>query len=116
MILGQGSRPVGGRGQGHGSRHRADRSRQRGQGQQVHDRRSALPVKETFQGKTVWEGTVHVFDLEEHPRATRAYALSHLVGETGERRRFFAVLHLGRIRSPVDAVRAAIVPENKGRR
>ena len=80
------------------------------------DRRSALPVKETFQGKTVWEGTVHVFDLEEHPRATRAYALSHLVGETGERRRFFAVLHLGCIRSPVDAVRAAIVAENKGRR
>jgi hypothetical protein len=45
----------------------------------------------------------------------RAYAWSHLVGETGERRRFFAVLHLGGIRSPVDAV-AAIVAENKGRR
>jgi hypothetical protein len=56
---------------------------------------SVEPVKETFQGKTVWgEGTVHVFDLEGHPRATRAYAWSHLVGETGERRRFFAVLHL----------------------
>jgi hypothetical protein len=46
----------------------------------------------------------------------RPYRWSHLVGETGERRRFFAVLHLGGIRSPVDAVRAAIVAENKGRR
>jgi hypothetical protein len=77
---------------------------------------SAEPVKEVFNGKTVWEGVVHVFDLDGHPRATRAYAWSHLVGETGERRRFFAVLHLGGIRSPVDAVRAAIVAENKGRR
>jgi hypothetical protein len=73
---------------------------------------SVEPVKET----TVWEGTVHVFDLDGHPGATRAYAWSHMVGETGERRRFFAVLHLGGIRSPVDAVRAAIVAENKGRR
>jgi len=36
----------------------------------------AVPVKETFQGKTVWEGTVHVFDLEGYPKATRAYAWS----------------------------------------
>jgi len=37
---------------------------------------SAEPVKETFNGKTVWEGTVHVFDLEGRPKATRAYAWS----------------------------------------
>jgi hypothetical protein len=35
---------------------------------------SAEPVKEEFNGQTVWEGTVHVFDLEGHPKATRAYA------------------------------------------
>ena len=34
----------------------------------------AVPVKETFQGQIVWEGTIHVFDLEGHPKATRAYA------------------------------------------
>jgi len=73
----------------------------------------AVPVKETWQGKTVWEGVVHVYDLEGHPRATRAYAWSHLVGDTGERRRFYAVLHLGGIRSPLDAVRAAIVAERR---
>lgn len=76
---------------------------------------SVEPVKEVWQGKTVWEGTVYVFDLEGHPRATRAYAWSHLVGDSGERRRFYAVLHLGGIRSPLHAVRAAIVAERRSR-
>lgn len=48
-----------------------------------------------------------MFDLEGYPRATRAYAWSHLVGDAGERRRFFAVLHLGGIRSPLAARRGA---------
>jgi hypothetical protein len=69
-----------------------------------------LPVKEVFEGKTVWEGVVHIFDLEGHPKATRAYAWSSPI-EGSERRRFYAVLHLGGIRSPRDAVRAAIVAE-----
>ncbi len=34
----------------------------------------SVPVRETFDGKTVWEGVVHVFDLSGHPTATRAYA------------------------------------------
>ena len=73
---------------------------------------AAEPVKETFNGKTVWEGTVHVFDLEGHPKATRAYAWS-TPGKGGDRRRFYAVLHLGGIRSPLDAVKAAIVAERR---
>jgi hypothetical protein len=36
----------------------------------------ALPGKEVSEGQTVWEGVVHVFDLEGHPKATRAYAWS----------------------------------------
>jgi hypothetical protein len=68
----------------------------------------AVPVKETFNGKTVWEGTVHVFDLEGHPKAARAYAWSSPI-EGSSKRRFYAVLHLGGIVSAVDAVRAAIV-------
>jgi hypothetical protein len=72
----------------------------------------ALPVKEVFEGKTVWEGMVHVFDLEGHSKATRAYAWSSPI-EGSDRRRFYAVLHLGGIRSPLDAVRAAIVAEHK---
>ena len=30
------------------------------------------PVKEVFNGKTVWEGTVHVFNLDDHPSAAMA--------------------------------------------
>jgi hypothetical protein len=71
-----------------------------------------LPVKEVFDGKTVWEDVVHVFDLEGHPKATRAYAWSSPV-ERSDRRRFYAVLHLSGIRSPLDAVWAAIVAERR---
>lgn len=69
---------------------------------------------ETFNGVTVWEGMVHVFDLEDHPSATKAYAWSSPI-EGSTKRRFFAVLHLGGIRSPQDAVRAAIVAEHRQR-
>jgi hypothetical protein len=36
----------------------------------------SVPVTETHNGQTVWQGVVHVFDLEDHPKATRAYAWS----------------------------------------
>jgi hypothetical protein len=71
-----------------------------------------VPVRETFQGKPVWEGVVHVFDLEGHPKATRAYAWSSPI-DGSDKRRFFAVLQLGAIKTPVDAVRAAIVAEHR---
>jgi hypothetical protein len=69
-------------------------------------------VKETFKGSTVWEGVVHVFDLEGHPKAARAYAWSSPI-EGSTKRRFFAVLHIPPIVSPLDAVRAAIVAERR---
>jgi hypothetical protein len=72
----------------------------------------SVPVRETFEGKPVWEGVVHVFDLTGHPKATRAYAWSSPI-EGGDKRRFFAVLHMGGIKSPQDAVRAAIVAEHR---
>ena len=67
-------------------------------------------VHERHNGKPVWQGEVHVFDLENHFMATRAYAWSSSI-EGSDRRRFYAVLHLGGIRSAADAVRAAIVAE-----
>jgi hypothetical protein len=73
----------------------------------------AVPVKETFEGQTVWEGIVHVFDLAGHPKATRAYAWSSPI-EGSTRRRFFAVLGIPPIMSPLDAVRAGIVAEHRG--
>ena len=70
----------------------------------------SVPVKETFKGRTVWEGTVQVFDLTGHPTATRCYAWSHAVDYSGTRR-FVAVLHEDPVNSPATAVRAAIVKE-----
>ena len=74
--------------------------------------REVVPVSETFNGQPVWEGEVHVFDLDDHPKATRAYAWSSPV-DGSDRRRFYAVLHLGPIRSAQDAVKAAIVAEHR---
>ena len=75
----------------------------------------AAPVKETFESQTVWEGVVHVFDLAGHPKATRAYAWSSPI-EGSTKRRFFAVLHIPPITSPLDAVRAAIIAEQRKKR
>jgi hypothetical protein len=71
-----------------------------------------VPVRETFQGHTVWEGVVHVFDLEGHPKATRAYAWSSAI-DGSDKRRYYAVLGIGAIKTPLDAVRAAIVAEHR---
>jgi hypothetical protein len=75
----------------------------------------SVPVHEVFEGEMVWEGVVHVFDLAGHPKATRDYAWSSPIEGT-TKRRFFAVLHTERINSPLEAVRAAIVAENRDRR
>ena len=73
----------------------------------------SLPVHETFGSETVWDGLVHVFQIKGHQVATRAYAWSSPI-EGSDKRRFFAVLHIPPIVSPVDAVRAAIVAEHRG--
>ncbi len=70
----------------------------------------SAPVKETRAGIVVWEDVVHVFDLAGHPTASRVHAWSSPI-EGSDKRRFFAVLHQGPVKSPVDAVRAAIVAE-----
>jgi len=74
----------------------------------------SVPVKETFESKTVWDGQVSVFDLSGDTKASRAYAWSAPIDGSSSRR-FFTVLHLGGIRSPQDAVRAAIVAEHKAK-
>jgi hypothetical protein len=75
----------------------------------------SVPVKETFGGKTVWEGIVHVFKINGHPKAHQAYAWSSPI-EGSDKRRFFAVLHMPPITSPADAVRAAIVAEQRSKK
>lgn len=74
----------------------------------------SVPVLESFNGKPMWEGVVHVFDLDGHPKATRAYAWSSPI-EGSTKRKFFAVLHVPPVDSPQKAVRAAIVTEHRSK-
>jgi hypothetical protein len=70
----------------------------------------SVPIKETFQGKTVWEGIVEVFALKDHPKAARAYAWAYET-DNPKKPRHVTVLHMGPVTSPLLAVRAAIVQE-----
>jgi hypothetical protein len=54
-----------------------------------------------------WDGIVHLFDLKNHPDAKRVYAWSSPI-RGGSKPRYFAVLHMGGVRSPSEAVKAAI--------
>ena len=63
-------------------------------------------VDERFKGQPVWEGTVFVFSLKDHPTAHLCYAWE-VDG------RVTAVLHKPPVDSPVAAVRAAIVAGRK---
>jgi len=65
-------------------------------------------ITESFDGKSVWEGVVHIFELKGHPTASRAYAWSSPI-EGGTERQFFAVLDIPPITSPVEAVRATVM-------
>jgi len=71
---------------------------------------SEVHVHEVWQGKTVWDGVVSIFDLAGHPTAKRAYAWSSPV-EGSKNRRIYAVLHVPPVDSAEKAVRAAIVHE-----
>lgn len=51
-----------------------------------------------------------MFDLQGHPTANRAYAWSHEI-DNSKKRKFYAVLHQGKIDSPPKAVKAAIINE-----
>ena len=71
----------------------------------------SVPVKETFQGKTVWEGIVEVFELKNHPKATRLYAWVHDTNDPKKPHRHVTVLHVAPVLSAEEAVRAVIVQE-----
>lgn len=71
----------------------------------------SVRVKETFQGRTVWEGIVEVFELVGHPKATHAYAWSHETDDPAKPKRHVTVLRIPPVVSPITAVRAAIAQE-----
>jgi hypothetical protein len=63
----------------------------------------SVPVIEMHRGASVLTG---------HPKAARAYAWSSPI-EGSDKRRFFAVLHVPPITSPLEGVWAALVAEHK---
>jgi hypothetical protein len=73
----------------------------------------SVPVKESFQGKTVWDGVVEVFELIGHPKALKVYAWAHDTDNPAQPRKHITVLHIPPVVSPVLAVRAAIVQEHR---
>ena len=75
----------------------------------------SVPVTERFAGQGVWDGTVEVFKLHDHPKAEHVYAWSHETDDPDNPKRHVTVLHMGPITSPQLAVRAAIVQEYRAR-
>ena len=71
----------------------------------------SVPVKEVFQGKTVWDGVVEVFALKGHPQADKVYAWEHDTDDPKNPKRHVTVLHIPPVVSRVLAVRAFIVQE-----
>lgn len=69
-------------------------------------------VVEKFGNKTACSGTVSVYSLEGHPKATRAYAWASPI-EGSIKRRYYAVLHVAPVDSPEKAVRASIVQDRR---
>jgi hypothetical protein len=72
----------------------------------------AVPVKEVFDGRTVWERVVHIFRLKGNLITDIAYAWSDvrqgdLSGEV------FTVLRVPPVSGPRDAVRSVIIAEDR---
>jgi len=74
-----------------------------------------VPVKETFQGQTVWEGEVEVFDLANFADASRVYAWAYETDAVDQPKRTVTVLHTPPVTSPEMAVRASIVRDYRER-
>jgi len=63
----------------------------------------SVPVLETFKEKTVWNGTVEVFELLNHPKAKYCYGWSY-----GEPEQFITILELPPVDSPQSAVKVGV--------
>jgi hypothetical protein len=62
-------------------------------------------------GELAWEGDVEVFELVGSDKPLQVYAWSEAT--TGEKRRFFAVLGVGKIDTAANAVQASILTDAK---
>jgi hypothetical protein len=71
----------------------------------------SVAVKEVWEGKTVWDGVVEVFDLHNHPTANVAYAWAHETDDPDNPTQHVTVLKIPPVVDPITAVRAAILKE-----
>jgi hypothetical protein len=72
-----------------------------------------VPVKEVFNGETVWEGEVEVFDLVDNPDASRVFSWAYDYEDTEKPTQHVTVLQIPPATTPENAVKAAIVSEFK---
>jgi len=70
----------------------------------------SVPIEEYFQGRVIWSGLVEVFELSDHPKATRCYAWS---AKEGTKENYTAVLGLPPVTSPRKAVQVAIASQQR---
>jgi hypothetical protein len=75
--------------------------------------RDVVPVHEEFRGEVVWDGVVHVFDVDGPGACDTCYAWSSPTDQP-PKRRFYAILASALVTCPLEAVRIAIA-ENHGR-
>jgi hypothetical protein len=73
--------------------------------------KESVPVKEVFQGKTVWDGIVEVFHIKGHPKTDIAYAWFHKPEDPDQPWKTITVLHINPALTPLAAVQAFIVQE-----
>jgi hypothetical protein len=73
----------------------------------------SVPVTESFQGQTVWDGIVEVFHMKGHPKTDKVYAWIHATDDPAKPKRHVTVLHIPPVVSPQTAVQVAIVQEFK---
>ncbi len=73
----------------------------------------SVPVRETHQGRTVWEGVVEVFRLRGHPMTNRIYGWSYDTDDPKQPKKYVTVLHIPPVVSPQTAVQAVILQEYK---
>jgi hypothetical protein len=75
----------------------------------------SIPIMEQFDGKTIWEGIVEMFELDNHPTANRAYAWERWRDEQKSDAEYTVVLAVPPVNSAQDAVKAAIITFQKQR-
>ena len=69
-----------------------------------------VQIKEVFQGSTVWQGSIHIFNVSGHPDTYTCYAWVSPI-EGSDKRKIYAVLKIPPVDSPEKAVKAAIVQD-----